>query len=266
MPRESKRFIKSYSSLIGSPIWPDDGLFKLYHYCLYKASRNVYLWRGIQIRPGEFPMSYRHVAAELCWSRDKLTKKFASLEEAGCVCLRKSRVGTLVRIVDWPEIQYTGSSKVSPPWPENQTVSGTEIKPSWYENQAAGGMESRPSWRENHTISGTEIRPNQEEYRKRNLSSSPRPEPEGFNLLWLAYPEDRRNQRAEAAQLYQMAVDQGATPQAMMDALNAAKQSGAWCMDNGRYIPGIVKWLQKETWRSFGKPAESMEAVKWISR
>ena len=64
MPLESERFIKSYSSLIESPIWPDDGLFKLYHYCLYKASRNVYLWRGIQIQPGEFPMSYRHAAAE----------------------------------------------------------------------------------------------------------------------------------------------------------------------------------------------------------
>lgn len=64
MPLESERFIKSYSSLIESPIWPDDGLFKLYHYCLYKASRNVYLWRGIQIQPGEFPMSYRHAAAD----------------------------------------------------------------------------------------------------------------------------------------------------------------------------------------------------------
>ena len=251
MPLESERFIKSYSSLIESPIWPDDGLFKLYHYCLYKASRNVYLWRGIQIQPGEFPMSYRHAAAELCWSRDKLIRKFASLEEAGCVCMRKSRVGTLVRVVGWSEIQHTGGSKVSPPWPENQTMSGLEIRPSRQEKQ---------------TIGGTEIRPNQEEYRKRNLSPLLHSEPEGFNLLWLAYPEERRNQRAEAAQLYQMAVDQGATPQALMDALNAAKQSDAWCMDNGRYIPGIVKWLQKETWRSFGKPEESTEAVKWISR
>ena len=108
MPLESERFIKSYSSLIESPIWPDDGLFKLYHYCLYKASRNVYLWRGIQIQPGEFPMSYRHAAAELCWSRDKLIRKFASLEEAGCVCMRKSRVGTLVRVVGWSEIQHSG--------------------------------------------------------------------------------------------------------------------------------------------------------------
>ncbi len=266
MPRESERFIKSYSSLIGSPIWPDDGLFKLYHYCLYKASRNVYLWRGIQIRPGEFPVSYRHVAAELCWSRDKLTKKFASLEEAGCVCMRKSRVGTLVRVVGWSEIQHTGGSKASPPWPENQTVSGMEIRPSWYENQATGGTENGPLWRGNQAISGTEIRPNQEEYKKSNLFPSSRPEPEGFNLLWLAYPEERRTRRAEAARLYQIAIAQGATIETIMEALNAAKQSGAWCMDNGRYIPGIVNWLQKETWRSFGKPEESTEAVKWISR
>ena len=163
MPLESERFIKSYSSLIESPIWPDDGLFKLYHYCLYKASRNVYLWRGIQIQPGEFPMSYRHAAAELCWSRDKLIRKFASLEEADCVCMRKSRVGTLVRVVGWSEIQHTGGSKVSPPWPENQTMSGTEIKPSWYANQTTSGLEIRPSRQEKQTIGGTKIRPNQEE-------------------------------------------------------------------------------------------------------
>ena len=183
MPLESERFIKSYSSLIESPIWPDDGLFKLYHYCLYKASRNVYLWRGIQIQPGEFPMSYRHAAAELCWSRDKLIRKFASLEEAGCVCMRKSRVGTLVRVVGWSEIQHTGGSKVSPPWPENQTMSGTEIKPSWYANQTTSGLEIRPSRQEKQTIGGTKIRPNQEEYRKRNLSPLLHSEPDGFNML-----------------------------------------------------------------------------------
>ena len=147
MPLESERFIKSYSSLIESPIWPDDGLFKLYHYCLYKASRNVYLWRGIQIQPGEFPMSYRHAAAELCWSRDKLIRKFASLEEAGCVCMRKSRVGTLVRVVGWSEIQHTGGSKerygnqaivVRKPdheRPGNQAIAARKADHRRYENQ-----------------------------------------------------------------------------------------------------------------------------------
>ena len=189
MPLESERFIKSYSSLIESPIWPDDGLFKLYHYCLYKASRNVYLWRGIQIQPGEFPMSYRHAAAELCWSRDKLIRKFASLEEAGCVCMRKSRVGTLVRVVGWSEIQHTGGSKVSPPWPENQTMSGTEIKPSWYANQTTSGLEIRPSRQEKQTIGGTKIRPNQEEYRKRNLSPLLHSDPEASICFGLPIPK-----------------------------------------------------------------------------
>ena len=77
MLHENEQGINIRLSLKESLIWSDDGLFKLYHYCLHKASRNLYVWRGVQIRPGEFPMSFRHAAEELCWSRDKLIRKFA---------------------------------------------------------------------------------------------------------------------------------------------------------------------------------------------
>lgn len=142
---ENEQGIKTRLSLRESPIWSDDGLFKLYHYCLHKASRNLYVWHGVQIRPGEFPMSFRHAAEELCWSRDKLIRKFARLEQAGYVSLKKGRSGTLVRIIKWNEIQTRATCRNSPPRSENEYMHGTENRPYWFERTTSVGMKHRPN-------------------------------------------------------------------------------------------------------------------------
>ena len=92
-------------------------------------------------------------------------------------------------------------------------------------------------------------------------------EPEDFHRLWLAYPADRRYHREEAAHLFHEAILHGATLEAIMDALEADKRSEAWLTDGGKYIPGIVKWLQKETWHNHlytEQPKEDEE--HWVSR
>ena len=246
---ENEQGTKTRLSLRESPIWSDDGLFKLYHYCLHKASRNLYVWHGVQIRPGEFPMSFRHAAEELCWSRDKLIRKFARLEQAGYVSLKKGRSGTLVRIIKWNEIQTRATCRNSPPRSENEYMHGTESRPYWFERTTSVGMKHRPN------IGG-----NKKEYIHSPIYA------DGFGELWLAYPEERRTRRAEAEQLYDAAISHGATQEAIMAALNTAKQSMSWRMDDGQFIPGIVTWLQKETWRDFVKPAEHQEVIKWTSR
>lgn len=109
------------------------------------------------------------------------------------------------------------------------------------------------------------MEPYQEEY-KNNTYSTVASDPDGFSAVWCAYPEDRRTDRAEAVRQYRLAISLGATPQAIMDALNAAKCSEAWRQDSGRFIPGISKWLQKETWRDYVTTAEDEEEELWVSR
>ena len=59
----------------------------------------------------------------------------------------------------------------------------------------------------------------------------------------------------------------GATTDAILEALEAEKASDAWRQENGRYIPGIVKWLQKEAWRDYLKQDEPEEDDElWTSR
>ncbi len=158
MPSKDERYVKSYPSLQNSPIWPEDALFKLYHYCLYKASWNTYFWQGHKINPGEFQMSIRHAAAELRWSREKLAKKSAELEQLGCICMKKTSSGTLVRVTSWLDSytsRRTGSSEES----GNQSLTVATHVSQWPNNQAGSGPIIRPPVARKPSRSGLIIRP-----------------------------------------------------------------------------------------------------------
>lgn len=55
----TKRNADEIHQLMRSPAWPDDGAVKLYLYCLAMASHNQYWWRGLQLQPGDMPLSER---------------------------------------------------------------------------------------------------------------------------------------------------------------------------------------------------------------
>ena len=291
MPSKDERYVKSYPSLQNSPIWPEDALFKLYHYCLYKASWNTFDWHGFQINPGEFPMSLRHAEEELCWSRNKLLRRLAVLERLGYIRTKKTAEGTLVWVNRCPdansiinsqhtENQADGRMEGTPEWFQKRTAGGSAMEPqrsnigttggSTMEPQrsnigTAGGSAMEPQRSNIGTAGGSMMEPYQKEYKKNTYSTVAR-DPDGFSAVWCAYPEDRRTDRNEAVRQYRLAISLGATPQAIMDALNAAKCSEAWRQDGGRFIPGICKWLQKETWRDYVTTAEDEEEELWVSR
>ena len=285
MPIDVKNLAEYINQTTKGPFWLDDGLFKLYCYCLTHASRNTYPWKGILIRPGDMPLSTRHVAAALGWSRCKLDHKLKQMKETGRISIEAhSGRGTLLHIVDWPQNQATEER-----WPENKTTSGVngiEIMPPLHQNQATGQYptecrwhgdqatnpapcrEIRPLWQQNQATDqagGLIIRPNPN--RKDNHTSSSygcQMEPIGFQEFWTSYPLSRRYQRREAAALFAQAYQDGATLDSLMAALEADKNSEDWQQENGRFIPGIVKWLQKEAWRGFVEKHEE-DDPPWTS-
>ena len=286
MPNNHERYVKSYPRYVGSPIWSDDSLFKLFHYCLYKASHNTCVWRNTVIHPGEFPISIRHAAEELNWSTSTLQAKLQLLQKSGFVYASSSKKGTILRVSDWEnsqgvsafdetctENQYIGVSKIStlaPMCSENQHTGVSEIDtltPMCSENQHTGVSEidtPAPMCSENQHTGVSEI----SKYQNNNINTthyytSPLAEPEGFTTLWLAYPIDRRTNREIAANLYREAIKSGATLDSMIAALEADKQSVTWLKESGRYIPGIVKWLQREAWRDYLTQEASEEEEEW---
>lgn len=261
-----ERYIKCFSSIIGSSVWHDDGVLKLYFYFLCKMSHKTKSWCGLVLNPGELPLSERNAAKELEWSRSKFLRKLEQLKNTGLISVQASEAGTLIRFVHWQEEcgfkMIPGGIETRPRGIEKRTQDGQRLQ-----NDTTVVSQPIPSddqWCQSETAGGLKTRPNQ--YINKLYTHSLSEEPEGFSQLWLAYPSPRRTCKDEAIVLFQKAINEGATVDAMIAALEAEKSSYAWTKEGGRYIPGIVKWLQKETWHDYVVTAPTKEGKKWISR
>lgn len=267
----TRRNADAIRQLMRSPIWADDGAVKLYLHCLAMASHNQYCWRGLQLQPGDMPLSERKTAKALCWSRDKLRRRMRMLEAQGMVTIRSiPNVGTMLHVVNWPDPAgvkngpeagatciHDGASAEA--WDvQDCTGSPLDASQAWYQDDTSyqeTGITVIPTDPRNQTGSaqtGTLARPNP--YKKNIYSSlgyGTKTEPDRFSEIWLAYPQNRRTNREAAAVLVEKALNDGATIEAILSALEAEKQTVDWLTANGQYVPGIVKWLQREPWRNY---------------
>lgn len=258
-----ERFVKSYPSYIGSPIWNDDGLFKLYHYCLYKSSHNTYKWHNRMINPGELPISVKGASVELGWSINKLRLKLGELQRCGYITVMAYSSGTLIRVLGWFNHQNGTAAAERVPsaaW-ENTPISKTDTRINY---QNTGVSETDTQCVSNGYGSVSETDNNQ--YKRKNTQYNSSEESEGFLELWLSYPVDRRTHREAAAEEYSKAIENGATPEYIRAALEADKQSSAWNTESGKFVPGIVKWLQKERWRDFVVKPKTREDELWTTK
>ena len=236
----TRRNADAIRQLMKSPVWADDGAVKLYLYCLAMASHNQYCWRGLQLQPGDMPLSERKTAKALCWSRDKLRRRMRMLEAQGMVTIQSiPNVGTMLHVVNWP-VADTAVLKNGPVWLHDGAI--TEVwdvqdctgypwvaQQAWYQDDTsyqATGIAVRPTDAQDQTSSaqtGTLVRPNP--YKKNIYTSSlgygTRNEPDRFSEIWLAYPQNRRTNREAAAALVEKALNDGATVDSILAALEA---------------------------------------------
>ena len=287
---DTKQNADGIQQLMESPIWADDGAVKLYLYCLAMASRNRYCWRGLQLQPGDMPLSERKTAEALCWSRDKLRRRMRMLEAQGMVTIQSiPNVGTMLHVANWLDIEDTDlesrpeNGPVRPydaaraeAWDAQDCTSlSWNVPQAWYQDDTSrqeSGIAVIPSNLQNHTGSsqtGMLARPNP--YKKKIYTSSfgygTRIEPDRFSEIWLAYPQNRRTNREAAAALVEKALNDGATVDSILAALDAEKQTVDWQTANGQYVPGIVKWLQREPWRSYVTAApQAADDELWETR
>ena len=287
---DTKRNADGIRQLMRSPVWADDGAVKLYLYCLAMASRNQYCWRGLQLQPGYMPLSERKTAKALYWSRDKLRRRMRMLEAQGMVTIQSiPNVGTMLHVVNWPDIEDTdleSRPESGSVWPHNDarteawdarncTGSSWDARQAWYQDDTShreSGIAMIPIDPQNQTgygQTGSLARPNQ--YKKKIYISSfgygTKIEPDRFSEIWLAYPQNRRTNREAAAALVEKALNDGATVDSILTALDAEKQTVDWQTANGQYVPGIVKWLQREPWRSYVTAApQAADDELWKTR
>lgn len=269
MIQGNSRFVKSSPDLMQTQLWENDALFKLYHFLLYRLNHADTVWQGIVLHANEVLISRQTASEQLHWSIHKYQRHLKALQELNVVAIRSSGKGTIITVMQFDT--FTECSQRIHDVQGRQNAANAEaiaapMKGCHSPSTEAGAAPKRGC---RSPEIGATATPVIEEYKDREtLSSGARlysSEPEGFEQLWLAYPIERRTRRAEAAEIFRAALVQGATVQAILDSLEEAKRSFNWRKENGRYIPSLVTWLHKETWRDCITPKESEDSEEWTT-
>lgn len=68
-----------------------------------------------------------------------------------------------------------------------------------------------------------------------------------FDLLWDAYPENRRGNRISARTAYGDCIPDGSI-ELVLESLSAWKQSEQWNKNGGQYVPYLENWITRGIW------------------
>lgn len=93
---------------------------------------------------------------------------------------------------------------------------------------------------------------------KPNITEPNLTEPKGrdavFGEIWKEYPQDRTGNTESAYKAFLQTATSEEAAQQMLDSLRVWKQSEQWDKDGGKYIPYLVNWILRGTWKT--KPSK----------
>ena len=72
---------------------------------------------------------------------------------------------------------------------------------------------------------------------------------EEFNSFWQAYPVHRRDNKQKTSRLFAVALEDGALAEEITQSVYDHSRSDKWQEEAGRYVPGIIKFLEGERWK-----------------
>lgn len=109
-------FVLLYRKLLDSPVFVNEGLLKVWCWCLLRASYTRRYWgvptgRGqttVEITPGQFIFGRKTAADELGMKPSTVHDRMRRLEQLGCIRLTPNSHYTLVTVVNWGCYQGAG--------------------------------------------------------------------------------------------------------------------------------------------------------------
>jgi DNA-binding Lrp family transcriptional regulator len=115
-------FVLLYRKLLDSPVFANEGLLKVWTWCLLRASYTRRYWsvptgRGqttVEILPGQFIFGRKTAADELGMRASTVHDRIRRLEQLGCVRLQPNSHYTVVTVVNWELYQGDGIEPQQP--------------------------------------------------------------------------------------------------------------------------------------------------------
>lgn len=206
-------YIALHRKILESTVFQDDGLFKMWCYCLMRANhkpREV-LHDGIlvQLEAGQFITGRKVLASALNTTERKVRTRIVLLENMGNIVVKATKRYSVITIVNWGYYQTDRNETTNRrPTDDQQTTTDNNVN-------NVNNVNKKPS------------------------SSSD----DVFAKFWSSYPRKVGKGAAEKAWA------KVTTPlEEVLEAVEKQKLSDQWQKDSGRFIPHPATWLNQKRW------------------
>jgi hypothetical protein len=249
----SNGYILLWRKSLDSSVWADAKLWRVWSWCLLRASwkeRTVLLGRcPVQLSPGDLATTLAEISAGTGFSQKEVRSCLALGKKSGCMEVRGTARGTLIRLVNWQDYQRPG--------PDPDLPAGTP----------AGKAGARPRARSGRTTGTPFLDGGKKGTRKdaQDAAQQACVEPSALRAgdcerFLAAYPKRTAQAAARAAWARLDAELPGGLPplDELLAAVDRQARTPAWGREDGRYIPSPANWLLGQRWQD--APAAALPA------
>ncbi len=213
-------WIKLYRCSIGSRVFNNEGLLKVWIWCLLKANHstqwvNLKTGRGsieVECKDGQFIFGRNSAAKELDMDGGTVYKRMQKLKNMENLTIESNKQYSLITIMNWHTYQALDNKSNSK---GNKQVTGKQ------------------------QASNTNKNDKNEKNEKKNPLA-------GFEDFYKAYP--KKKSKGQAEKTWNKLSPTNDLLKQMLISIEAARKSEDWLKENGKFIPYPSSWLNSKGW------------------
>lgn len=225
-------YVKIYRKMVTSQVFQNEGLFKVWMWCLLKANHEgrwvpIKTGKGtteVWVEPGQFIFGRKSAAKELKMHPETVRKRIHKLKKMGNLTIESTTLYSIVTIVNWA--LYQGDEKKVP------SKVPAKYQPSTTNKNDKNDKDIYAHFAHAH-----------------------------FDDFWNAYP--KKVDKKRASKVWEKLKPDTELLERILIALAQQKQSEQWKKDGGQFIPYPTTWLNGHRWKDEIQPKEEEEQDAW---
>ena len=225
-------YVNLWRCSLDSRVFGNDGLWKVWTWCLMKASHQnrwvpIITGKGkteIEIQSGQFIFGRKTAAKELLMTESTIRNRIEKLKSIGNISLKPDTHYTIITICNWE--RYQSNEK-----PKGQAK----------DNQRTTKGQPKDTDKNVKNVKNETIRAEEHEEQAQSILNG-----KAFSTFWEEYPKKRDKAKAEKAWLKIKPSEDLASK--IIKAVSAQKKMKSWQKDDGQFIPLPTTWLNGRRW------------------
>ncbi len=215
-------WVKMHRCLLKKPIWQNQNLFRVFSWCLLKASWNhheqIVGMTKVQLEPGQFVYGRLKASEETGLHESTIRNCINWLKQNNTLTIKSTNKYSVITIINWALYQ-----------------SGEDEQDSQQDSQQDN----------NRTTTG------QQQDTTKNTKKIKKVKEETYDYFsdfWAEYPKHRKGVKADVLRYWKTLKMNDELMEKIMKKLFSEIESVSWTKDEGQYVPKAIKWLKEARW------------------